>query len=478
MGKVLITGGGGAGGMSDDMTAANGVTADLVPKGQTYIGSDTDDEIGTGTMELEATANAQTGHVLKGEKFFTKNEQLPDKPLVGTMPDIGALDTTNKARISGNNLVLGMSNGAHIKNGGSGTTGVPEVQISFDEISKNASLKGQINAGIIKKNSKILGVTGTYTGDGNANRGDVLVGKTFSSVNGLGLSGTIPNNGYYKYAGGFGSGKENNVDYYSFNNIPVGYYGEASSNASWAPEIRMKATDFRNYIGAKAENIAFGKVVAGVTGTYYSGSGVKPNSPFVNGKFSSGVSASSFSVTSSFRYTESGKESTNPAHTSGSNSCYIPGGTNDHLHITGINYNVWCYNSRIEEYRWQYNNAIDLSGINKITLKFSYAANTQEGNQTWHSSYMGDFGNIRIYVGNTQWSENLAVLEFDPDNKTYGSVYIDYGTLYTATLDVSKLTQKAYLGMKWAGYHDEGQTPGKWVWDCHPWLDLYSISFT
>ena len=275
MGKVLITGGGGAGGMSDDMTAANGVTADLVPKGQTYIGADTDDEIGTGTMELEATANAQTAHVLNGEKFFTKNEQLPDKPLTGTMPNIGALDTTTKARISGNYLVLGMSNGAHIQNGGSGTTGVPEVQMSFDEISKNASLKGQINAGIIKKNSKILGVTGTYTGDGNANRGDVLVGKTFSSANGIGLQGTIPNNGYYKYASGFGSGKENNVDYVAFNNIPVGYYGESTSNATWAPEIRMKESDFKNHIitkyGITANKIAYPYSICGVVGTNVGG---------------------------------------------------------------------------------------------------------------------------------------------------------------------------------------------------------------
>lgn len=91
---------------------------------------------------------------------------------------------------------------------------------------------------------------------------------------------------------------------------------------------------------------------------------------------------------------------------------------------------------------------------------------------------MGDYGNIRIYVGNTQWSENLAVMKFDPENKATGSTYITYGKLYTATLDVSSLTQKAYLGMKWAGYSDEGQSPGKKTWDCYPWLDLYSISFT
>ena len=296
MGKVLITGGGGAGGMSDDMTASNGVTADLVPNGQTYIGADTDDEIGTGTMDLAEHANANPAHVLNGEKFYTNNDQLPSSPAVGTMPNIGALDTTTKARISGNYLVLGMSNGAHIQNGGSGTTGVPEVQMSFDEISKNASLKGQINAGIIKKNSKILGVTGTYTGDGNANRGDVLVGKTFSSANGLGLQGTIPNNGYYKYASGFGSGKENNVDYVSFNNIPVGYYGESTSNATWAPEIRMKESDFKNHIitkyGITANKIAYPYSICGVVGTNVGGAQKGTVNYLANGTLGGGWTAS------------------------------------------------------------------------------------------------------------------------------------------------------------------------------------------
>lgn len=476
MGKVLITGGGGAGGMSDDMTAANGVTADLVPKGQTYIGADTDDEIGTGTMELEATANAQTAHVLNGEKFFTKNEQLPDKPLTGTMPNIGALDTTTKARISGNYLVLGMTNGAHIQNGGSGTTGVPEVQMSFDEISKNASLKGQINAGIIKKNSKILGVTGTYTGDGNANRGDVLVGKTFSSANGLGLSGTIPNNGYYKYAGGFGSGKENNVDYYSFNNIPVGYYGEASSNASWAPEIRMKATDFRNYIGLTSEKIAFGQVVAGMTGTYYSGDIAKNNSPFVNKKFAPNKSINNFVMTESF--VPNG--TVNIKGTSGSTNRWV---VDDHIHLEGKNFQYVDHDGFKSKFCVNYNEFLNFNTMSKITIQFMLVKNNYDDSDpsTGTVSIDADGYNnrkVEFYIGNSLGSNNLQ--RITPTNKdSYVETSFKKGVLYTTVLDVSKITVGGYFGIQFGGYYWEGGYPEHQTkWEYGPWMDIYSISFS
>ena len=195
MGKVLITGGGGAGGMSDDMTAANGVTADLVPKGQTYIGADTDDEIGTGTMDLAEHANANPAHVLNGEKFYNNNDQLPANPAVGTMPNVGALDTTTKARLNGNNLVLGMTNGAHITNGGNGTTGTPEVQISFANMANNTAISGQLNAANIKKGATVFGKTGTFTGVGTAAQANVLAGKTFSNNTQMGVAGTMPNVG-------------------------------------------------------------------------------------------------------------------------------------------------------------------------------------------------------------------------------------------------------------------------------------------
>lgn len=286
MGKVLITGGGGAGGMSDDMTAANGVTADLVPKGQTYIGADTDDEIGTGTMELEATANAQTAHVLNGEKFFTKNEQLPDKPLTGTMPNIGALDTTTKARISGNYLVLGMSNGAHIQNGGSGTTGVPEVQMAFSEIANNKSLKGQIDPKIIRKKSTILGVEGTFTGEGDAEQGHVLSGKTFSNNTQLKTVGTMPS----------AKAVENRQSLYKDANgtlyVRMSYGAHINKANSGYPEVTISQADIVEKYGITANKIAYPYSLCGVVGTNVGGAQKGTINYIANGTLGGGWTAS------------------------------------------------------------------------------------------------------------------------------------------------------------------------------------------
>lgn len=56
MGKVLMSGGGGGVG-SDEVTA----TKDKVLTGQTYLGSDTDDEIGTGTIPIRTPVNQSLG---------------------------------------------------------------------------------------------------------------------------------------------------------------------------------------------------------------------------------------------------------------------------------------------------------------------------------------------------------------------------------------------------------------------------------
>ena len=268
------------------MTAANGVTADLVPKGQTYIGADTDDEIGTGTMELEATANAQTGHVLNGEKFFTKNEQLPNKPLTGTMPNIGALDTTTKARISGNYLVLGMSNGAHIQNGGNGTTGVPEVQMSFSEIANNKSLKGQIDPKIIRKKSTILGIEGTFTGEGDAEQGHVLSGKTFSNNTQLKTVGTMPS----------AKAVENRQSLYKDANgtlyVRMSYGAHINKAGSGYPEVTISQADIVEKYGITANKIAYPYSLCGVVGTNVGGAQKGTVNYIANGTLGGGWTAS------------------------------------------------------------------------------------------------------------------------------------------------------------------------------------------
>ena len=64
MGQVIISGGGGGGITSDEVT----VTKDKVLSGYTYVGSDTNDEIGTGTLALSGTAVAS--NVESGTTFF------------------------------------------------------------------------------------------------------------------------------------------------------------------------------------------------------------------------------------------------------------------------------------------------------------------------------------------------------------------------------------------------------------------------
>lgn len=420
MGKVLITGGGGAGGMSDDMTAANGVTADLVPKGQTYIGADTDDEIGTGTMELEATANAQTGHVLNGEKFFTKNEQLPNKPLTGTMPDIGALDTTTKARVSNNHLILGMSNGAHIKNGGSGTLGTPEVQIPFSSLKDNKNLSAELKAENIKSGATIFGKTGTFKGVGTASAGDVLEGKTFSNGTVMGGPGSMPDRKDAQYTssmGGFGVN-----GYWAFNKIPMGYYHSTSTNNnSWAPEIRMANEDFIRNIGLTADKIAYGTTFCGVAGTGLPhGQSIGPDIIYAPGAFGSDYNAGQFVVRPTINQfqtkllTQKIEERT------------------DYIYIQRANgYGANVYDGSIYTGTWALNHIIANTGglYKQLKLTLSGIRYQKSG---------GTLGGTGIHLGTTLYGDDLGTWSLENTNA---------GTQKTFTCDISNVTQSFYISV-------------------------------
>lgn len=75
MGKILINSGGG-GNLSDDTTA---LLSDIV-KDKTALTSDSNDEVGTGTLEL--TGNSDTDDVLNGCTFYKNN---PHNKLTGTL---------------------------------------------------------------------------------------------------------------------------------------------------------------------------------------------------------------------------------------------------------------------------------------------------------------------------------------------------------------------------------------------------------
>ena len=75
MGKILINSGGG-GIQSDEVTA---LLSDIV-KDKTALTSDSNDEVGTGTLEL--TGNSDTDDVLNGCTFYKNN---PQNKLTGTL---------------------------------------------------------------------------------------------------------------------------------------------------------------------------------------------------------------------------------------------------------------------------------------------------------------------------------------------------------------------------------------------------------
>lgn len=462
MGKVLITGGGGAGGMSDDMTAANGVTADLVPKGQTYIGADTDDEIGTGTMDLAEHANANPAHVLNGEKFYNNNSQLPASPAVGTMPNIGALDTTTKARLNGNNLVLGMTNGAHITNGGNGTLGTPEVQISFAEMAKNTAISGQLNAANIKKGATVFGKTGTFTGVGNAAQANVLAGKTFSNNTQMGVAGTMPNvanieqRKSYSVSGG-------NL-YLRMTN------GAHVTNASGGyPEVYIPQADVAKAFGVTADKIAYGQSIMGVKGTNYNGQQISSTSPFAGGKFGDGVSIGNFQAWS---------WGSNIGEYSGSDTISMK--NNDHIQVRFRNYNYdksWKHDwGRI----FAYNKLLTFSSIKKISMTFTCEQNTED--PYGQSSFY--IGQVEFCLGTTNGGRQLAhgYTTRTNANMTIGTTTIDSaiksGQMVTMTFDVSKITQNGYLSIAFTYGHSEGSDNDGYNWNYSYLYDIYALTFS
>ena len=101
---------------------------------------------------------------------------------------------------------------------------------------------------------------------GNASANQVLSGTTFTSSNGLKISGTMPNRGSAQWSTGVGSGGSGSDAYISLQKIPAGYYPEDSSS-SWAPEIRIKQSTVASKIGLTAAKIVKGNTILGISGT-------------------------------------------------------------------------------------------------------------------------------------------------------------------------------------------------------------------
>lgn len=98
--NVNIVGGGGGGVGSDELTS---LLSDVV-KGKTAVTSDSNDEPGTGTLEL--TGNAVAAHVLTGESFYTTD---PKNKIVGTMT-VNSILSFSVAPYSGRRVLVKWQN--------------------------------------------------------------------------------------------------------------------------------------------------------------------------------------------------------------------------------------------------------------------------------------------------------------------------------------------------------------------------------
>ena len=243
MGSLMIHGGSGGNSDSSDTT----VKASQVLAGKTYIGSDTDGEVGTGTLTLPNNA-LPANKVLSGEKY-TYIDGDTVKTVTGTMANVGALDTTTKVRAANNNIILGMTNGAHITNRSS-TEKYPEVQASYANVVTALGGKDNIAPKIVGGQT-ILGVGGTYKGVGTAIASEILKGKT-ATVAGTSapkvITGTMEDRGTYQYCTNVGGSVS--AGYFALNGIPEGYYHrtDRTQTGYWQPEVRVDPTKLLNYI--------------------------------------------------------------------------------------------------------------------------------------------------------------------------------------------------------------------------------------
>lgn len=125
-----------------DLTADTITAADLA-SGKTAHGADGEPIVGTNTKDVDTSdATALVGEVLAGKTFGARGSMLE-----GAMPNRGA----QAGEISTVAQQVGIQNGYH---DGSGSVQIAEAE------------QAKIIAGNIKAGVQILGVEGTYTGEG------------------------------------------------------------------------------------------------------------------------------------------------------------------------------------------------------------------------------------------------------------------------------------------------------------------------
>lgn len=227
IGSTNLSGGGGIG--SDELTA----TAAYVMTGTTYVGADTNDEIGTGTMPNLTNNTSITHTSSNGTKVV-----LGDAAFSSTNSD-----GTTRVQIRYNS-----------------TNGFISQWTLFGIPQGTMASAGGLTAAKLMKNQSAFGISGTATSDANISAGYMSSGKT-AYVNGNKITGTLTERGQAQY-GSYGSGS----NYVAINALPEGIY--RSNGASWAPEARISMSTLASSIGLSASVIKKGVNILGITGTF------------------------------------------------------------------------------------------------------------------------------------------------------------------------------------------------------------------
>lgn len=245
MGKAIILSGGGGTAGSDDTTAK---AADVLA-GASYLGADTDDEAGTGTMPN----NGAVSESLDAGKSYTVPEGYHNGSGKVTA---NSLSSQTSANASSGDILSGKT--AWV-NGSQLTGSMPNRGAVSQALAAGGSYT--IPAGYHNGSGKVAANSLASQTSATASAGNVVSPYTGYS-NGSKISGNIVNRGQAQY------GKDCCVSsgnlYIRY--LPTGAY--YSGGASWAPEARIGTSTLMNMLGIKPENLKSGVTIGNVTGTW------------------------------------------------------------------------------------------------------------------------------------------------------------------------------------------------------------------
>lgn len=249
MGRVIFGFGKAGSGSGSGISSADTTTiASKVLSGKTYLGADTKDGIGTGTMP---TQHGISEYINCGD-IYTIPEGYYNP---GNMIFANSLASQTPGDVTAGDILEDKT--AYV-NGGEVTGTMPEngnVSVTLNAGSAYAIPRGHHSgSGVVQANS--LASQTAANAPANA-----IVSGYSGYVNGVKVNGSIPNRGQGQW-GNFGwSG-----DYIAINQLPAGAYYK--NGADWAPEARINTTTLFNSLGIVPGNIRNGVTIGNVTGNF------------------------------------------------------------------------------------------------------------------------------------------------------------------------------------------------------------------